>query len=109
VINTRPDFIITANLGDTVPLRIPVVRSGAAVDVTGATFVLECTLWRHSEVLISITDTLIDTPSTGIVIMEIPPTEFEQFTESVLLHCAIIMTELGGKVTTVADGILNMR
>lgn len=102
-------FDLTATKGDLIPLRCAVVRNGSALNITGATFQLTARQWLSDTVpLITSDDFDIESPSGGIVIVNIAPELTEDFEDTVNLNVVIKMIELDGTPTTIARGKLKV-
>lgn len=104
-------FKLQAHRGDTIVLQVPVTRNAAALDVTGATFVLTAKQWKTDVTpLIQKTGAaiVVPTPANGIVYITILPADTLAFEDTILLNTDVEMTESSGRVTTVAHGTLEI-
>lgn len=107
-----PDFELHIHNNNTIRLRIAVIREGAVVNLTGATFKAIFRRWAtdsEANALLVITNQsyfTVETPSSGIAILTIPVEETTIFNDGDIVHLEVILTESNGVVTSVADGIL---
>lgn len=106
------DFYFDLIRGNTIQLRVPVVRNEAPVDLTGATVTFTATLAVPDEdaPVQSITKTLADgiTPEDtlveGILIVTIDPEDTDDILTKTTYRCRIHVEEASGTETTVGKG-----
>lgn len=102
-------FYLTGIRGDTIRFRVAVTRNSVPVNLTGATFRLGCKRWlSDTERLITITTFTVDDVTSGVVLIDIPSEDTENFIDTIDLNTDIQMTETDGSKTTVAYGILTI-
>lgn len=108
------DFELNIHNDNTLRLRISITREDVAVSLTGASFKAIFRRWAtdvEANALLVITDQsyfVVEIPSSGIAILVIPAEEMVIFEDGTSMHLEVIMTELDGTVTSVADGTLTV-
>ena len=102
-------FELEVTRGDTIPLKVTVVRNGSALNIAGATFRFAGKQWLSDAVpLVECEEYEITSPTDGEVTITIPPEATASFTDTIVLNCDIEMIETDDKKTTVARGKLKV-
>lgn len=102
-------FALAGYRNDTIMLQVIVTRNSVVVDITNATLRFVARKWANSApLIIKTTDDgieIIDGPN-GTAIVTIAPDDTLGFVDDITLHCAVELTEINGRVTTVATGTI---
>lgn len=106
------DFYFDLIRGNTVQLRVPVVRNGAPVDLTGATatFIATLAVPDAAAPVQSITKSLAGgiTPEStlvaGVLIVTILPADTDAIVTKTTYRCRVHIEESSGTETTVGKG-----